>query len=426
MGRGPGVPRSRPRWARVGHRSAGGIGACAVLGVLLMMGTAGCNLRADAPDDSAADLSLHVMTGNDRSAGAPSSEDSLHDTAVEPGAADSGPAEERGSPPEHQRGVYLTAWVAGSATRLEELIGLARRTEVNTFVIDVKDASGFVSHRTSVALAREIGADRDVRIRDVEGLLSRLESEGIWPIARIVVFQDPVLARARPDMAVQDVQGGPWVDGRGDVWVNPWDERVWSYHAELAREVIELGFREIQWDYIRFPDRPSADLARAVFPGADGRPRTEAVRGFLQYTRARLADLEVPLTADVFGVTTSATHDVGIGQVWESFIDLVDVALPMVYPSHWARGSFGHENPNAHPYEIVQASLRNALRRSGGIEGAGRIIPWLQAFTLGSPPYGPEEIRAQIRAVYDLGLTEWMLWNPSSRYQEAALEPAPR
>jgi len=325
--------------------------------------------------------------------------------------------------PAELRGLYLNAWAAGSRTRSAELIELARRTEINTFVIDIKDASGFVSYPTGVALATEIGADREIRIRDVRALLDQLAAEGIWTVARIVVFKDPIMAHARPDVAVQDGAGGPWIDGRGDVWVNPWNRIVWDYHVALAREAVELGFREIQWDYIRFPDRPASELAEAVFPGADGRARSEAVREFLLHSRAALADLGVPLTADVFGVSTSAAQDVGIGQLWEHFIDIVDAALPMVYPSHYWEGSFGYRNPNAYPYEIVQEALRHAQRRSAPIPGAGRVIPWLQDFTLGQPPYGVAEVRAQILGARDIGIHEWILWNASSRYTEGALEP---
>jgi hypothetical protein len=327
-------------------------------------------------------------------------------------------------PPEHRRGIHVNAWAAGSPRRSQDLIDLARRTELNTLVIDVKDATGYVSYPTSVALARDVGADRDVRIRDVRGLLARIAEAGLWPVARIVVFKDPVLAKARPELAVQGPEGGAWVDGNGELWVNPWDVRTWDYHTALAREAVELGFREIQWDYIRFPDRPAPEMAGVVYPGADERPRSEAVRGFLLHTRAGLEDLDVPLTADVFGVTASSDRDVGIGQVWESFIDVVDTALPMVYPSHYWEGSFGYQNPNAYPYEVVKRALSDAIARNGAVDGAGRIVPWLQAFTLGEPPYGPEAVRAQIQAAYDVGIHEWMLWNPASVYDEAALEPA--
>ena len=326
-------------------------------------------------------------------------------------------------PPEHVRGLYVNSWSAGSRRRMAALIDLAGRTEVNTFVIDIKDASGYVSHPTAVPLAREIGATGDVRVPSLSWLLGKLEEAGIYPIARIVIVKDPVLAAARPDLAVQDTAGGVWTDDTGTMWLNPFNREVWEYHVDLAREVAAMGFPEVQWDYVRFPDAPASALRRAHFPGREGRRRTEAIREFLAYSRNALSGMGVEITADVFGVTTSATGDVGIGQVWESFIDVVDVALPMVYPSHYWKGAFGYDMPNSHPYEIVRKALEYALERSARLDRAGTTRPWLQDFTLGSPRYEAPEVRAQIQAAYDAGIEEWVLWNPGSRYTEAALEP---
>ena len=326
--------------------------------------------------------------------------------------------------PDAVKGIYVSAWAAGSSRRSQALIDLATRTEINTFVVDLKDASGYVSYPTEVMTAREVGADQEIRIRDLVGLLERLQEEGIYPIARIVMVKDPLLIRARPEWAVQDTAGGVWVNSNGLVWANLHDQRVWDYHVELAKEAAAVGFPEIQWDYVRFADAPPEDLERAVYPGAEGRRRRDAVEAFLEYARAELEDSGVAMTLDVFGATTSAESDVGIGQYWERFIGSVDVALPMVYPSHYWVGSFGHKDPNGHPYEIVRAALVSGLQRSEAVEGAGAIRPWLQDFTLGSPRYEAPEVRAQIQATYDAGIDEWLLWNASSRYTEAALEPA--
>jgi hypothetical protein len=324
--------------------------------------------------------------------------------------------------PEAVRGIYLNGWASGSRRRTKSAIALATRTEVNSFVIDLKDATGYVSHPTQVMFAREVGADQEIRIRDLVGLLERLHEADIYPIARIVIVKDPLLAARRPDLAVQDTAGGVWVDGKGLVWSNMFDSDVWDYHIALAKEAIAVGFPEIQWDYLRFPDAPEEELNRAWYPGQGPRRRTEAVREFLEYAREKLGD--VAMTADVFGVTTSARTDVGIGQLWEEFIGVMDVALPMVYPSHYWVGSFGIQDPNGHPYEIVRRALTDAGRRSAAVEGAGTTRPWLQDFTLGAPAYGAPEVRAQIQATYDAGVDEWILWNPSSRYSEAALAPA--
>ena len=339
------------------------------------------------------------------------------------------PPEETLSPqdfplPDTIRGIYLNAWAAGSPRRREALVDLARRTELNTFVIDIKDASGFVSHDSRVPLAREVGATGDLRIRNLPALLRLMKDNGIYPIARIVMTKDPVLAEARPDLAIQDSAGGVWLDQNGVTWLNPHSRVVWEYHVDLAREVARMGFPEIQWDYIRFPDAPSALLGRAVYPGAGAQSKTDAVRAFLGHSREALGPEGVRVTADVFGVTTSYRRDVGIGQVWESFVDQVDVILPMVYPSHYWAGSFGYQKPNAHPYEIVRRALRDGMARSDTIPGAASICAWLQDFTLGEPRYGAPEVRAQIQAAYDAGVKDWILWNPGSRYTESALFPA--
>jgi hypothetical protein len=184
-----------------------------------------------------------------------------------------------------------------------------------------------------------------------------------------------------------------------------------------------MGFPEVQWDYVRFPDISPSDKARVVYPGAGDRPMADAIHDLLAYSREELQPLGAVVTADVFGVTTSARRDVGIGQVWESIIGTVDVALPMVYPSHYWEGRFGRDVPNAFPYEIVRRALEDALGRSAAVEGAGATRPWLQDFSLGQPPYGAAEVRAQIQATYDAGIQEWVLWNPGSRYTEEALEP---
>ncbi|HSJ24218.1 MAG TPA: putative glycoside hydrolase [Longimicrobiales bacterium] len=324
--------------------------------------------------------------------------------------------------PAQVRGIYLNAWATGSANRLGQLIELANRTEINAFVIDVKEG-GEISYRSQVPLARDIGADQ-AYVSDIRRVLQRLRDNGIYPIARIVVFRDEVLARARPDWAVRHVDGGDWMDSYGHYWVDSFNRYVWDYNIAIAREALELGFSEVQWDYVRFPDVPRSFMLTADFPAREGRAMEDGIREFLQYSREQLRSYDVPVTADVFGLTTSARDDMGIGQQWEKMVDATDVLLPMVYPSHYARGSYGIEQPNAQPFEIVRTAMQHAVRRTAGVPGAAGIRPWLQDFTLGQPRYGPEHVRAQIDGVYEAGLDEWVLWNPGSRYTEAALADA--
>ena len=323
--------------------------------------------------------------------------------------------------PEAVRALYLNAWAAGSNDKLAKLIRLADSTEINAFVIDVKEA-GEISYPSKVKLAIAADANRQY-IRNVGRLLDTLRAHDIYPIARIVVFKDPVLAQARPDLAVKTKDGSVWLDNKGKAWVDSYNKTVWDYNIALAREAIELGFAEVQWDYVRFTDAPMSYRARAVYPAAAGRGRGDGIREFMLYAREQLKDLNVPVTADVFGLTTSTKGDMGIGQDWEKMIDAVDVILPMVYPSHYISGNYGIAQPNAAPYRVIYRALQDAIARTKDVPNAATIRPWLQAFTLGPPKYSPAHVRAQIEAVYDVGLTEWVLWSPGSNYERAYLAP---
>jgi hypothetical protein len=317
------------------------------------------------------------------------------------------------------RGIYLNAWAAGSSARLTRLIEVANQTEINSFVIDVKEG-GQISYRSQVPLARQIGADQP-HIRDIRAVLQQLRDNGIYPIARIVVFRDAVLARARPEWAVRHVDGGDWIDSYGHMWVDSYNRHVWDYNIAIAREALELGFSEVQWDYVRFPDVPRALMRVAHWPAQASRSKADGIREFLLYSREQLRAYDVPVTADVFGLTVSARDDMGIGQQWEKMVDATDVLLPMVYPSHFARGSYGIAEPNSAPFATVRTAMEHAVRRTAGVAGAATIRPWLQDFTLGSPRYGPYHVRAQIDAVYAAGLQEWVLWHPGSNYTVEAL-----
>jgi len=322
------------------------------------------------------------------------------------------------------KALYVNAWAFGSP-KLWQLLRLADQTEVNAFVIDVKDDTGCLLYQSAVAVAQQIGANQCTRARDARSRLDTLLEHGIYPIARIVVAKDPLLAERKARWSVHLADGQLWRDRIGSAWVDAYNDSVWVYAADLAREAVEMGFAEVQFDYVRFPDEPRERLATAVFPARrHGDTPRSAVRSHIQLLKSRLAALGAPVTFDIFGLTASATDDMGIGQVWEDFSSVADVLLPMVYPSHYQRGAYGYAWPNGEPYKIVRKALEEALGRSRG-PNAAEIRPYLQAFTLGRrlPRYTPVEIREQIRAAEDAGINSWVLWNPRSVYQRDALRP---
>ena len=324
------------------------------------------------------------------------------------------------------RGLYVNRWAA-LGQRMWELIDVAKRTEVNALVIDVKDDRGFVLYHSTVPLAKEIGADtnRAMSYRRVRAILDTMRVHGIYPIARIVVAKDPLLAEHKLEWAIKQRSdpSKPWLDKNGKPWLDPHQRGVWQYAADLGKEAVNLGFSEVQLDYVRFPDEKRL-VREAVFPLANGRVRAQVIREQLGFTRDQLRATAAPMTIDVFGLTATDTTDMGIGQQWERFIDQADAVLPMVYPSHFAPGTYKVGNPNASPYAMIDHSMKDAIRRSTGIPNAAAIVPWYQDFTLGPPRYGVAQVQAQIRAGYANGVKSWMLWNPGSRYTIDALAPA--
>jgi hypothetical protein len=330
------------------------------------------------------------------------------------------------------RGLYLNAYAAGSRTRLPRLLEMAAQTEINAFVVDVKDERG-IRYRSEIELAAELAQTGEVTIRDLSALADTLRAHGIWSIARIVVFKDPILAKARTEWGIRQPNGQPWRDREGNLWVSAWDDRVWDYNISIAEEVARAGFDEIQFDYVRFAEQ-YRQLPAQVHPRAQG-TRTDAIAAFLNAARARLHPLGVTVTADVFGLSPNDPGDVGIGQQWETLGAIADHILPMVYPSHYFSTHLpGVPTPDLMPYETVYKSLGMARLRNDALEEVGvrpaRVVTWLQAFSatwLGRrhQPYGPQQIREQTQAVYDVGYDDWILWHPGSRYEHVLEGLAP-
>ena len=331
----------------------------------------------------------------------------------------------RQAPPDTVRGLYVNRWAA-IGNRMWQLIDLARTTEVNALVIDVKDDRGLMLYRSSVPLARRIGADttQPMAARRLRAVLDSMRKYGIRPIARIVVAKDPLLATARPDWSIhrKDDSSKVWLDRTGNPWLDASQPGIWTYAADIAAEAVKLGFTEIQFDYVRFPDEQRV-IEDGRYAHMNGRVRAQVIRDQLQLVRELTKPLGVPMTIDVFGLTATDSTDMGIGQRWEMFVDRADVVLPMTYPSHFAPGTYGLPNPNAAPYETIDNALKDIQRRSRNIAGAAKIVPWYQDFTLGSPRYTAEQVRLQILAGYANGIASWILWNPRSQYSEAALQP---
>jgi len=321
------------------------------------------------------------------------------------------------------KAVYSTFITAGS-DRINYLIDLINKTELNAIVIDLKDYTGRVPFETSSDIIKKIGSEK-IFIKNINELIKKLHKENIYVIARIAVFEDDYLPRKRTDLAIKRLNGGIWEDNNVLAWVDPASQEVWDYNLEIAKEAIKVGFDEINFDYIRFPS--DGNVSDIIYPFWDGKTlKKEIIRQFFEYVNQHLKPLNIPISADLFGLTTTSTNDLGIGQWLEYAAPYFDYICPMVYPSHYAPMFLGFENPADHPYEVIYDALRRGNERIASLSVAfpempmAKLRPWLQDFNMGAI-YDAKMIELQKKATDDGGGFGWLLWNPRNIYTEEGL-----
>jgi len=320
------------------------------------------------------------------------------------------------------KGIYVTAYSAGGS-RMTQLIDLMDTTELNAMVIDIKDDEGYITYKTDNPKLQKLGKSQPF-IKDIHQLMKRLEKHDIYPIARVVVFKDTILAKKNPELSFRKGDGTVWTNGGGDSFVNPYSKEVWDYNIEIAKEAAKLGFKEIQFDYVRFPEgfEKRADSLKYV---KTEQSRVDVVSDFVQYAREELAPLGIRVSVDIFGYAASVPAAEGIGQDFVKISNNVDIISPMVYPSHYTTGWFGAEVPDKAPYQTIKGSMEDTHKKLKELGDNKPIIrPWIQDFTaswLGKGnyiKYGKKQIEEQIRALKDTGVDEYLLWNASNRYTE--------
>jgi hypothetical protein len=315
--------------------------------------------------------------------------------------------------PFEARGVYIPFGLLYSHQRTLAVLDMIADTELNAVVVDVKGDRGRLAYASTLPLAMELGVFAP-GVMDIHEFLDICRRRDIYTIARLVVFKDDPLAHGKQELAVKQADDTVWLDGEKLGWANPFREEVWDYNIDIAREVAQLGFDEVQLDYVRFPS--DGDLDKITYEEEDT-PETKAtaIRTFMARMREALEPHDVFLSADVFGLTLVVDPESGMG-IGQRVIDIapyVDYLCPMVYPSTFITGNLGLANPMLHPYEVVAESLRQGMTLT-----STRIRPWLQAYSLYGVIYGLEQQRAQRRAAEMMRASGWTFWNASGRYDE--------
>jgi hypothetical protein len=322
------------------------------------------------------------------------------------------------STPEPMKAIYMTACVAATPSWRESLKDFVKRTELNSIVIDVKDYSGSVSF--------EPGAN--CYVKDMQAFVDELHKQNIYAIGRVTVFQDPSYAKLHPELAIQSKStGGVWKDNKGLAFIDVGAKPYWDYIVSLAKKSYDLGFDEINFDYVRYPsDGNLRDMNTTWTVGSS--TKAEMVKNFFSYLHDQLLGYGMKTSADLFGLVTTSNDDLGIGQVLTNALPFFDYIDPMVYPSHFAAGTDGFQSPAAHPYEIIKYSMGTGRAREEAYDLSlglatstpTKLRPWIQDFNLLGVPYGVPEVQAEMKATYDVGLTSWLSWDASNRYTQAA------
>lgn len=340
--------------------------------------------------------------------------------------------------PEPVRAIYMTSWVAGTPTWRKDLVDFIVSSEINALVIDMKDYTGRISFETSDLYIQTLGAS-EKRIPDIKEFIEILHQKNIYVIARISVFQDPYFVSKYPELAVKRRDGTVWTDYKGLPWIDPAAQDFWDYTVKVAREAEKVGFDEVNFDYVRFPsDGNMSDISYDYWDEVT--PPAEIMRDFFAYLHSELEEYwvsrppeqltdqglvryiptRIPLSVDLFGLTTWFTSDLTVGQVLEYAEPYFDYISPMVYPSHYPAGFNGYQNPANYPYEIIYQAMTMASKRLIAASSTpSKLRPWIQDFDLGAV-YDEEMIRKEKQAIYDAGLTSWMAWDAANRYTREA------
>jgi hypothetical protein len=311
------------------------------------------------------------------------------------------------------KALYLTVYGVAVPRIREAAIAAVERNNMNALVIDIKGDRSFIPFPVDIPLAKEVGAQNTILVKDMRAMVAALKEKNLYLIARIVVFKDNLLATAKPEWSVRTKGGAFFKDRERLRWIDPFRREAWDYNIALAKIAAELGFDEVQFDYVRFPDNRGTGYSQP----ADENSRTATITAFLETAYKALIPYNIMVGADIFGYVCWNTNDTDIGQKIAPIVNAVDVVCPMVYPSGYTWGIPNYRNPVKHPYEIVYLSLKRAQERTG--VSPLRFRPWLQAFrdyAYGGGDFTEERMRIQIKASQDFGASGFMFWNPRNIY----------
>lgn len=329
--------------------------------------------------------------------------------------------------PDEVRGIYVTANSFLYRPFKVILDNLIDTTTINTIVVDIKDAPGTIDY--------DIGFDTPcvkplISNEELRAKIDYYHQKNMYVIARVAVMRDACFVKNNPELAAVKNDGTPWRDRGGHYWLSPHELKTAQYIVNISKAVYESGFDEIQLDYVRYPSDGQMNLLKYEFSenvnasSTNEQKRRVTMKNFVSYIRAELGD--IPLSADLFGLVLPSTDDLGIGQHIDDFVPITDYISPMIYPSHFHKNWNNLKNTHTMPYETIYQSIKMGLDRISAKHGTSTAIkvmrPWLQDFSIFGVVYNAPEVKAQIKALDDLGVKSYILWNASNRYTKGVMD----
>lgn len=300
------------------------------------------------------------------------------------------------------KAMYLNAGTIGS---IDSYLKIAKENGVNAIVVDIKD--GALAYSSEVA--KEISPTAyKTAINDnslYKAAIDKIKEAGIYAIGRIVVFNDTHYAKDHPEDCINSTG-----------WPSAYSRNVWYYNVELAKEAArEMGFNEIQFDYVRFPENAyNLSIAKADFKNKYDEEKAEAVQNFLFYATDQIHKEGIYLSVDVFG-ECSSEYVTAYGQYWPAISNIVDAISSMPYTDHFGRSVDTWTNA----YQTVNNWAKGASARQKEIPTPAVARTWITAYD--TPYWNPKviynasKIEDQVRALYDAGLDGgFITWNSAS------------
>lgn len=328
--------------------------------------------------------------------------------------------------PEQVYALYLNGSKAVMSD-VDSYIALAKSSKINAFVVDIKDNESPAYPAEAMKNYSITNYEKAFNSKEeYQQAIQKIKDAGFYVIGRITVFKDKYYALDHPEHALANAKTGALFEHYNTYWPSPYQRTVWEFNVELAKESVkEMGFDEIQFDYVRFPDRTLALEKSGTIDFRNGyqEEKAQAIQRFLQYATDELHQLEVYVAADVFG-ESAHSYVTAYGQYFPAISNVVDVISAMPYPDHFNKYEYGFTEPVwSVPYDILNHWGKNyVMKRQSEIPTPAIIRTWIQTYdTIREPyiTYGAKQVEAQIQGLYDAGLNGgYMTWNSGSNLKK--------